>query len=87
MAPRAPRRQSAHLYPETPSMTTTPRELLSPAETARRLGMSRVTLYTKLKDGTLARFGVVEANRLTGRRWFFADTVDRALSKRLAVGR
>jgi hypothetical protein len=49
--------------------------------------MSRVTLYTKLKDGTLARFGVVEANRLTGRRWFFADTVDRALSKRLAVGR
>jgi AraC-like DNA-binding protein len=82
----SPRRQSAHLYSETPSMTSA-RELLSPAETARRLGMSRVTLYTKLKDGTLARFGVVEANRLTGRRYFFADTVDRALSKRLAVGR
>jgi excisionase family DNA binding protein len=63
------------------------RELLSPAQAAKRLGMSRVTLYRRIKDGTLARFGVVEANRLTGHRKFFADTVDRALVKRQAATR
>jgi predicted DNA-binding transcriptional regulator AlpA len=64
---------------------TPAREWLSPAETARRLSMSRVTLYKKLADGTLAQYGIVEANRLTGRRWFDAASVDRAMTKRQAT--
>jgi hypothetical protein len=63
---------------------TPAREWLSPAETARRLAMSRATLYKKLEDGTLARFGLIEANRITGRRWFDAGSVDRAMTKRQA---
>jgi predicted site-specific integrase-resolvase len=65
---------------------TPAREWLSPAETARRLSMSRVTLHRKLKDGTLAQYGLVEANRLTGRRKFDAASVDRVMTRRM-VGR
>ncbi len=68
-------------------MTPTPRVWLSPAETARRLAMSRATLYKKLEDGTLAAYGLIEANRLTGRRHFDAVSVDRVMTKRLPVGR
>ena len=65
---------------------TTSRELLTPAECAARLRMSRDTFDRGLKNGTLAKHGLVEANRVTRRRYFDASSVDRVLWKR-QVGR
>jgi hypothetical protein len=53
--------------------------LLSVADTCARLGMPASTFYARLKDGSLVRAGLKEATRLTRRRKFFADSVDRML--------
>ena len=59
-----------------PHAKPVPCALLSVAQTCQRLGISRATLYARLADGTLQRFGLREANRYSARRFFEATSVD-----------
>lgn len=62
-------------------MAADPR-MVRPAEAARMLGMSVPTFYRRLADGTLARFGVREPNRLTRNRLFYAESVEAARDRK-----
>ena len=57
-------------------------DLLTVAETCARLGISRHTFYDRLKDGTLHKAGLREANRITRKRLFDAASVNTVLWKR-----
>lgn len=63
----------------------TPR-LLTQAELAAALGMSYRSVSRYLKDGTLTRLGLVEANRIGKRRLFAADSVQAVLFRRRVGG-
>ncbi len=53
--------------------------LLSVSEVCARLGIAPSTFYARLQDGSLVKNGLKEARRVTRRRKFFADSVERML--------
>ncbi len=61
-------------------------DLLTITEAAALLRMSRDTFDRRLKDGTLARLGLIEANRLGRRRLFLASSVHDVLFRRRVGG-
>ncbi len=64
-----------------------PEGCVTVAEACRRLGMSRKTFDRLDKDGTLARLGLRETNRLHWRRFFEADSLKDVLWRRRVGGR
>lgn len=60
--------------------------LLTPAQAAQALGLSRATFDRRLADGTLTRLGLVEVNRLSHRRYFAADSIPTVLFRRRVGG-
>jgi DNA-binding transcriptional ArsR family regulator len=62
------------------------RPVLTIAELAAALGDSRRTVERQLADGTLERFGLIEANRRGRRRHFDAASVEQVLWRRRVGG-
>jgi DNA-binding transcriptional ArsR family regulator len=62
------------------------RHLFTIADLALALGVSRRTVEKQLADGTLARAGLLEANRLSHKRLFDAASVDVVLWRRRTGG-
>lgn len=62
------------------------RRLLTIAQLAVELGDSRRTVERQLADGTLERFGLVEANRRGRRRQFDAESLEAVLFRRRFAG-
>lgn len=67
-------------------MSGVPQGCLTVPQLADALGCSRATVDRWLADGTLARHGLVEVNRLGRRRFFAADSIPTVLFRRRLGG-